>query len=130
MKTLTLLLLTSVSLFSGTKTTTSWYGEETEGYMANGKWFDPNALTCASWDYPFGTFLVVRERQSSRQVVVEVTDRGPAKRLYRQGRKLDLSRAAFERIGKLSDGLLEVEIVTVINPHDKITKENKPRQTP
>jgi rare lipoprotein A (peptidoglycan hydrolase) len=61
---------------------------------------------------------------------VEVTDRGPAKRLYRQGRKLDLSRAAFERIGKLSDGLLEVEIVTVINPHDKITKENKPRQTP
>ena len=115
MKTL-IFLLTAIPLFGINITTTSWYGEETQGYMANGQWFDPEAYTCASWDYPFGTLLLVRELQSNRKVVVEVTDRGPNKRLYKAGRKLDLSRKAFARLGSLDRGLLRVEIVTAIIP--------------
>jgi rare lipoprotein A len=115
MKTLTILsLFLTLSLHGKTTTIASWYGEETQGYMANKEWFDPSALTCASWDYPFGTLLVLRRVESKKFVVVEVTDRGPAKRLYVNGRRLDLSRAAFARIGLLSEGLLEVEIVRVI----------------
>ena len=74
---------------------------------------EANALTCASWDYPLGTLLLVTERQSKRSVLVEVTDRGPAKRLHRKGRRLDLSRGAFSRIGDLSNGLLAVTYVRV-----------------
>jgi rare lipoprotein A len=71
-------------------TISSWYGAECEGrLMANGKPFVPSALTCASWDYPFGTQL--RIVHNARSIKVTVTDRGPAKRLYRKGRRLDLS---------------------------------------
>jgi rare lipoprotein A len=92
--------------------TASWYGEEVEGrLMANGQPFDPSALTCASWDYPFGTLLRVTHK--ARAVIVTVTDRGPAKRLYRKGRKLDLSRAAFACLASLKLGIITVDITRV-----------------
>jgi rare lipoprotein A len=91
-------------------TESSWYGDECKGKpMANGKPFNPSALTCASWDYPLGTKL--RVTHGKRFVVVMVTDRGPAKRLYKQGRKLDLSREAFRRLAPLKLGLIRVDIV-------------------
>src|SRR4051812_34753975 len=73
----------------------SWYGEEHRGkLMANGQPFDPDQLTAASWFYPLGTRLQVSRRaQPERSVLVTITDRGPAKRLVRQGRIIDLSRA-------------------------------------
>ena len=116
-----IILIAIINTTYGKRTEASWYGEETQGYMANGIWYDPNALTCASWDYTLGTLLLVRAVQSSRSVVVEVTDRGPAKRLHARGRTIDLSRAAFERIGELSRGLLEIEIVDAIEPAKPIT---------
>jgi rare lipoprotein A len=76
--------------------------------MANGQPFNPAAMTCASWDYPFGTKL--RIEHNAKAVVVTVTDRGPAKRLYRKGRKLDLSRAAFKQLAPLDKGLIRVRI--------------------
>ena len=88
--------------------TASWYGEESLGPMANGRPFDPSALTCASWFYPFGTRLQVIHGTNS--VVVTVTDRGPAKRLVRKGRVIDLSRAAFARLAPLSKGVIPVTI--------------------
>lgn len=79
----------------------SWYGAECAGrLMANGKKFDPDKLTCASWFFPLGTKLVVRydlgPTVGSACVFVEVTDRGPARRLVARGRIIDLSRAAFD----------------------------------
>lgn len=90
----------------GTSGIASWYGEEHWGkIMANGQRFDPDALTCACWNYPLGTKLVVtRGRQS---VVVTVTDRGPAKHL---GRAIDLSAAAFRRLADPRVGLIVVRI--------------------
>jgi rare lipoprotein A len=109
-KTLCILTLAASILFSPAATTvTSWYGQECEGRpMANGKPFRAAALTCASWDYPLGTRLTVR--RGTNVVSVLVTDRGPAKRLVAQGRRLDLSRAAFERLAPLSAGLIKVEV--------------------
>jgi rare lipoprotein A len=85
----------------------SWYGEAHRGLpMANGQPFDPNRLTAASWVYPLGTkILVTHENQS---VIVEITDRGPAKRLFRRGRKIDLSRAAFTMLADPDLGLIDV----------------------
>lgn len=87
----------------------SWYGDELKGRpMANGRPFNPDQLTCASWYYPFGTRLWVSAGR--RSVIVTVTDRGPAAELVRRGRIIDLSRAAFARLAPLSQGLVRVTV--------------------
>ena len=84
----------------------SWYGEEHRGRrMANGGRFDPDRFTCASWRFPLGS--VVRVSVAGRHVDVLVTDRGPARRLRRE---IDLSRAAFARIGDTRGGLIDVDV--------------------
>ena len=99
--------------------TASWYDrascqrEGTSGIMANGKELRDEALTCASWDYAFGTYLRVSNIDNGKSVVVVVSDRGPAKRLYNKGRKIDLSRAAFRAIADLKRGVIKVAIKEV-----------------
>ena len=90
----------------------SWYGEQHRDLpMANGKPFNPDKLTAASWFYELGTKVTVR--RGNRSVVVVVTDRGPAERLVREGRKIDLSRAAFAKLADPDLGLIHV----TIHPH-------------
>jgi len=93
----------------------SWYGEELRGKpMANGRRFDPDRLTAASWYYQLGTQVRVTLRSSfssstpAPSVLVTITDRGPAKRLVRQGRIIDLGYAAFKRLARPHQGLVEV----------------------
>lgn len=84
--------------------------------MANGKPFDPEKRTCASWFYDFGTVLSVQSLDTGRSTQVTVTDRGPNKRLVRRGRVIDLSKRAFEDICDLEKGLTRV-IVTIESRH-------------
>jgi rare lipoprotein A len=87
----------------------SWYGDDHRGLpMANGKPFNPDRLTAASWFYALGTRVVVTH--AGRSVVVEITDRGPARHLVRHGRKIDLTRAAFARLANPEQGLIDVNI--------------------
>ncbi len=87
----------------------SWYGERHRGLlMANGQRFDPDKLTAASWFYDLGTKVVVTHE--NRSVIVEITDRGPAKFLVKEGRKIDLSRAAFAKLADLDLGLIDVTV--------------------
>lgn len=100
------------SLAAGEKPPTvgvaSWYGDECKGRtMANGKPFDPDALTCASWHYPFGTRLKITNEDSGESVIATCTDRGPAIRLKRI---IDLSSAAFKQIAPLKQGLVTVRV--------------------
>jgi rare lipoprotein A len=92
----------------------SWYGEEHRGrLMANGKRFDPDRLTAASWFYPIGTRLRVTVKQNFgrwHSVDVTVTDRGPALELVRDGRIVDLARAAFRKIAHTDLGLVAVSV--------------------
>lgn len=80
--------------------------------MANGRLFDPEKRTCASWFYNFGTVLAVRSLDTGRITYVVVTDRGPNKRLVKRGRVIDLSRRAFEDICDPDKGLTRV-VITV-----------------
>jgi len=87
----------------------SWYGERHRDLlMANGQRFDPDKLTAASWFYDLGTKVVVTH--GDRSVIVEITDRGPARRLLKEGRKIDLSRAAFAKLAELDLGLIDVTV--------------------
>lgn len=95
-------------------TEASWYGYEcTEHPMANGQPFDPQAYTAASWDYPLGTVLRVTDRENGLPVYVTVTDRGPAKRLVAEGRRLDLSMAAFMVLRDVRSGTARVSVEAI-----------------
>jgi rare lipoprotein A len=92
----------------------SWYGEDHRGrLMANGKPFNPDKLTAASWFYPLGAKVQVTLRaahHAPRHVVVTITDRGPARDLVDDGRIIDLTEAAFKQIARPGRGLVTVRV--------------------
>src|ERR1051325_2538167 len=92
----------------------SWYGEDHRGrLMANGKKFNPDKLTAASWFYPLGTKVRVTfktENQPARSVLVTITDRGPSRELVRDGRIIDLTHAAFKRLARPGLGLIAITV--------------------
>ncbi|MFQ5953005.1 MAG: septal ring lytic transglycosylase RlpA family protein [Candidatus Omnitrophota bacterium] len=91
----------------------SWYYEHSPGinYVTSSKEvFDDDEMTCATWDFPFDTMLEVTNVRNGQKVLVRVNDRGPAKRLYRKGRIIDLTKAAFKQIEDPKRGLARVKI--------------------
>lgn len=104
-----------VGFVFGDTGTASWYDiesclrEGTSGICANGQRLDDTKLTCASWDYPFGARLKITNLNNYKSVIVTVTDRGPSKKLYRKGRIIDLSKAAFSSIASLRQGIIPIK---------------------
>lgn len=97
----------------------SWYSQYDPGILkttANMELFNHNDLTCAAWGLPFGTKLKVTNLENGRSVIVRVNDRGPAKRLVRSGRVVDLSKKAFSQIASLEEGLIKVNISVLSRP--------------
>jgi peptidoglycan lytic transglycosylase len=101
--------------FVSTNGVASWYGEAHRGKpMANGKKFDPDQLTAASWFYPLGTRVrVALQSDPERTVLVTITDRGPARRYVRRGRIIDLAQAAFKELASPDEGLVRVTVEQV-----------------
>lgn len=96
----------------------SWYGETHRGrLMANGKRFNPDKLTAASWFYPLGTTVQVTRTTGpgvkARSVLVTITDRGPDRDLARDGRIIDLTHAAFKRLAEPDLGLVRITVRVV-----------------
>jgi rare lipoprotein A (peptidoglycan hydrolase) len=87
-------------------TVKSCLAESGQYRMANGRLLDDSKATFASWDFDFGQKLLIRA--NGKSVVAVCTDRGPSRRLYRKGRKLDLSAAAFRELAPLSKGVITV----------------------
>ena len=93
----------------------SWYGEEcAENPTANGEKFDPESMTAASWTWPFGTMLRVTSRETRRTINIRVNDRGPARRIWRRGVIIDLSRRAAEEIGMVRAGHHRVVVTPIL----------------
>lgn len=78
---------------------------------ASGVPFDANALVAAHPVHPFGTMLLVTNLENGKSVEVEVVDRGPARRVRREGVIVDLSPAAARLLGFVSDGRARVRVV-------------------
>jgi len=99
--------------------TTSWYSES-DSYIlattANMESFDDKKLTCAAWGFPFNTYLKVTNIRNGKSVIVRVNDRGPARRLFKEGRIIDLTKTAFSRIENLDRGLTHVKITVLSLP--------------
>ena len=87
----------------------SWYGNKFNGYhTSNGELYDMYAMTGAHKTLPIPSYVRVTNLDNGRSVVVRINDRGP----FHEGRIIDLSYAAAQRIGihKTGTGRVEVEI--------------------
>jgi rare lipoprotein A len=86
----------------------SWYGGVFNGRKtANGEKFDSNKLTACQPNLPFGSIVRVINRSNKRSVVVRINDRGD---LVDEGRVIDLSKAAAEKLAMTGAGLAKVDI--------------------
>jgi len=84
----------------------SYYADKFHGKKtASGEIFNMYKFTCAHKTLPFGTKLKVTNLLNSKSVVVTVNDRGP----FVQGRVLDLSKAAAEKIDLIKTGTAKVK---------------------
>ncbi len=87
----------------------SFYGEG-DGFAgkttASGEKFNPNDLTAAHPTLPMGTKVKVTNKKTGKNTEVRINDRGP-----HNGRGIDLSRGAAEKVGLIGEGtgLVEVE---------------------
>lgn len=88
----------------------SWYSAKR---TATGEQFDSRSLTCAMRKTGFGKYYKVCNTGNNKCVVVRQNNFGPARHLFARGRIVDLSKAAFSRIGDLRDGLINVAIEEV-----------------
>lgn len=85
----------------------SWYGPNFHGKKtATGDKFDMLGLTCASNQYPLGTWLKVTNVRNGKTVVVRVNDRMHP----RMKRLIDLSKGAAKEIGIISTGVAKVKV--------------------
>ena len=85
----------------------SWYGAQHNGRpTSTGERFDMTALTAAHKTLPLPSLVEVTNRANGRRVILRVNDRGP----FVDSRIIDLSRAAAEELGLLSQGVGEVRV--------------------
>lgn len=83
----------------------SWYGEPFHGRRtSSGEIYDMHKLTAAHLTIPFGTIVLVTDLDTGKKVIVRITDCGP----YIEGRIIDLSFAAAEKLGMVRKGLAKV----------------------
>lgn len=85
----------------------SWYGNKFNGHnTSNGERYDMYAMTGAHKTLPIPSYVRVTNLDNGKSVVVRINDRGP----FHQGRIIDLSYAAAQRIGILQAGTGKVEV--------------------
>ncbi|MBI9108643.1 MAG: septal ring lytic transglycosylase RlpA family protein [Spirochaetales bacterium] len=111
------LTLTSSLVFAFESGQASWYGGKFQGRKtANGEIFDTNKLTAAHKTLPFNTMVRVTNLKNDRFVDVRINDRGP----FVEGRVIDLSRAAADKIDMTLSGLAVVKIDIISLPNGQI----------
>lgn len=85
----------------------SWYGHPYHGRRtASGEVYDMGQMTAAHRTMPFGTWVLVTNRNTGRSVEVRINDRGP----FEKGRIIDLSYAAAQQLGAVGPGVIPVRL--------------------
>lgn len=104
------ILLTTLA-FAQTQTgKASFYADKFEGRpTASGEKYKHNKLTAAHKTLPFGTKVRVTNTANNQTVDVIINDRGP----YVDGRVIDLSKSAAEKLGFVNLGLADVKIEVI-----------------
>jgi rare lipoprotein A len=104
----------------------SWYGKAHNGQpTASGETYDMYAFTAAHRSLPLGTRVLVTNVKNDRSVEVRINDRGP----FVRGRILDLSYAAAQELGSLSDGAFRVKLRVLEEPAGARNGSSPPTKT-
>jgi len=103
-----IIMCLSVLAFAQTQTgKASFYADKFEGSpTASGEKYKHAKLTAAHKSLPFGTKVRVTNLANNETVEVVINDRGP----YVDGRIIDLSKSAAEKLGFVNLGLAEVRV--------------------
>lgn len=97
-------------------TQASWYSEKSafaeggSGFTASMERFEDEELTCAMRRRAWGLRLKVTNLANGKSVVLRLNDFGPNEKLWKAGRHIDLSKAAFKCIADLRDGVIWVRV--------------------
>lgn len=104
-------ILLATLTFAQTQTgKASFYADKFEGRpTASGEKYKHGKLTAAHKTLPFGTKVRVTNIANNQTVDVVINDRGP----YVDGRVIDLSKSAAEKLGFVNLGLAEVKIEVI-----------------
>lgn len=98
----------------------SFYSVATNGTTtASGVPLDDSVSTAAHRTLLFGTRVRVTNLENGLSETVAITDRGP----FVQGRVIDVSRHAAEKLGMIESGVVSVEIVVM---PEEPCRENAP----
>lgn len=85
----------------------SYFANEFHGRKtASGEIFDKNKMTAAHKTLPFGTIVKVTNLKNNLSVLVVINDRGP----FVEGRIIDLSYLAAQKLDFIKEGVVPVEI--------------------
>ena len=91
----------------------SWYGTPYHNRRgSNGEIYDMHAMTAAHRTLPLGSIVRVTCIENGESAVVRITDRGP----FIEGRIIDLSQAAAQKIGLVRKGTAPVRIEVLKSP--------------
>lgn len=89
----------------------SYYGPGFHGKKtASGSIYDMHQLVAAHPTLPFGTIVRVTNHKNQRSVNVRIVDRGPVKRIVKQGVIIDLSVGAAQKLGFIRSGRTPVSL--------------------
>ena len=92
---------------SGETGLASWYGHPYDGRQAaDGEIYDMETLVAAHRTLPFGTWVRVVNLGNAKTVDVRIIDRGP----FVDGRIIDLSHAAAQKIDLIGPGIAQVRL--------------------
>jgi rare lipoprotein A len=101
----------------------SWYGGVFNGRLtASGERYDMYAMTACHPTLPFGSLVQVVNRSNRRSVVVRITDRGD---LVQEGRIIDLSYGAAEKLAMTRAGLAKVDLNVISLGRDLHYRQRK-----
>lgn len=89
-----------------------------KGPTASGEVYDHDKLTAAHRTLPFDTRVRVTHLKNGKSVTVRINDRGP----FIEGRIIDLSGKAAEKIGLIGQGLAKVK-VEVLGKREEETEQ-------
>ena len=88
----------------------SWYGRDFHGRpTSNGETYNMHNITAAHKLLPMHTMLLVKNEENGKKIVVRVNDRGP----FIQGRIIDLSYGAAQKLGLVHSGTARVTITAL-----------------
>jgi rare lipoprotein A len=100
----------------------SWYGRQFHGARtATGEIYDMFAMTAAHPTMPLPSYARVTRIGTGASVIVRVNDRGP----FHEGRIIDLSYVAAQKLGISATAMVEVERLT----HEQIASGQWRRDT-